>query len=467
MAFSKDDKRYYLKYKKAEGPAQEQFAKYLRHPQKNVGLGAVGEDIMSGITAVPGAAKQLAQALPGEFLGLGQQAATDVGRANKNVLAGAAQFGESLTSIPRNINDYLAKREIIDPSREGQISNVREYIGKIPLPGPYKNVGDYLPSFAQRDVDFAKALGVEGQQAGDTLARSLAEIPALGIGKGANIASRLASRAGVGSVLGVAHEENPLTAAILNAGIPELPGVALKGAKAVPQLGKAIAKSAGDVRAKYVASKPANVAKSVVQRGEGLQSHYSKQYDSLFAQAESKGVHEVKPPNLESIEGIESLPRDVKLAIKRYEANPSLENAQKVNSDLGKAMRNKKDVTSESREVAKHAQKKVRGAIFQALDKADPELIKKYKEINSGYEREVVPYTTNRAIQRYKAGEISEKQLVEALKKGKFVGNEHVRAKGKIPLVEQHPELKTRAFIDALKGKSVKGWIAHKLGVLP
>ncbi len=461
MAFSKDDKRYYLKYKKAEGPAQEQFAKYLRHPQKNVGLGAVGEDIMSGITAVPGAAKQLAQALPGEFLGLGQQAATDVGRANKNVLAGAAQFGEALTSIPRNINDYLAKREIIDPSREGQIKNLREAIGMIP------GVAENFPSFAQRDVDFAKALGVEGQQAGDTLARSLAEIPALGIGKGANIASRLASRAGVGSVLGVAHEENPLTAAILNAGIPELPGVALKGAKAVPQLGKAIAKSAGDVRAKYVASKPANVAKSVVQRGEGLQSHYSKQYDSLFAQAESKGVHEVKPPNLESIEGIESLPRDVKLAIKRYEANPSLENAQKVNSDLGKAMRNKKDVTSESREVAKHAQKKVRGAIFQALDKADPELIKKYKEINSGYEREVVPYTTNRAIQRYKAGEISEKQLVEALKKGKFVGNEHVRAKGKIPLVEQHPELKTRAFIDALKGKSVKGWIAHKLGVLP
>lgn len=102
-------------------------------------------------------------------------------RAGKNLLAGFGNLGHEILSAPGNLRDYLVKKAIASP--ESPSMRLPEWL---------------LP----KDYDYAKALGIEGNQAGDKLLQGIpATAASAGIAKLASpllaelpITQKLASR---------------------------------------------------------------------------------------------------------------------------------------------------------------------------------------------------------------------------------------------------------------------------------
>lgn len=90
--------------------------------------------------------------LPGEVYGAGKQAVTEPKRALQNVGAGFGELGHNILSVPGNIRDYLAKKDIV--SENSPSFRLPEAV---------------LP----KDYNYAEALGAQGEHAGDSLLRGL------------------------------------------------------------------------------------------------------------------------------------------------------------------------------------------------------------------------------------------------------------------------------------------------------
>ena len=171
--------------------------------KKGTGFKGVGEDILQGISDVPGALYNFATELPGELYGVGKQAITDPSRLGRNLAAGLAKGGHGTLSSAGNIRDYLAKKGLI--SEQAPSFRLPEAV---------------LP----REYNYAQGLGVEGQQQGDILAQGLGMAPHLAggeLGALGGIARTGARSAALGQQA-IGQNENPITAALMVPGI-ELP----------------------------------------------------------------------------------------------------------------------------------------------------------------------------------------------------------------------------------------------------
>jgi hypothetical protein len=158
-------------------------------------------------------------------------------------------------------------------------------------------------------------------------------------------------------------------------------------------------------------------------------------------------------------------------ALDKFTKNPTLENAQKAQSDLGKLERElgkKATLTSEEKatlDAAKSAKEHIRDSMFKTeKGELNAPLKNMYDKVTKSYEENVIPYTTNKAIQEFKRGDITAKELIQKISKGKFRAR-----KGK-----DHPELAGREItLDVLNklglpvgtGGAIAGgnWLINKL----
>lgn len=172
-----------------------------------------------------------------------------------------------------------------------------------------------------------------------------------------------------------------------------------------------------------------NVAKKVVAQKNLMKKMYSGHYDQLFNEARSRGLGNVDISNAGINDAfiVKKTTPTYHQSLKDFVASPTIENAQKAQSDLGKLINKYEAIdlspvnslTSSQRKVlkeAKDAQSKIRKQMFAGKNgQLNPDLVEKYKKINEGYQKDVLPYTKNKAIKQYQNKELSESKLIKSL----------------------------------------------------
>ncbi len=155
-------------------------------------------------------------------------------------------------------------------------------------------------------------------------------------------------------------------------------------------------------------------------------------------------------------------------SLKRYLSEPTVENAHYAQSSLGKLTRRlgKRDL-SEIGPGLSDAERKIYGdAVKQrqllqsSIDKRlqdvnRPDLVDKYNKLTQGYERDVLTYKRNKALNEYLAGELTPEDAIKKLASGK-------KFKAKKGL-EQYPELYKLPALGKIGAGIGSGILGYKL----
>jgi hypothetical protein len=185
-----------------------------------------------------------------------------------------------------------------------------------------------------------------------------------------------------------------------------------------------------------------NIVKDVLKAEKKNVLEHSKRYDKIWNEADKTGFNQV-PVNqhllsdhLTTIEKYKT-PREYK-ALEDFIIEPSLQNAQRAQSDMGIMHRKLEEksrsgsLTSEEQalyKAAHEAEKHIESNMFKdEFGNINDGLQDKYKKLTKSYRQNVVPYKYNKAIQDYKAEEMLPKELVNSLSKGEFAvkkGSKH------------------------------------------
>jgi len=172
----------------------------------------------------------------------------------------------------------------------------------------------------------------------------------------------------------------------------------------------------------------------------------SLNYNKLFEDAMNAGVKEVKVPLGKMKDLIKSKNEDYYPKLSEYLKDPTLEKAHKAQSALGKFIRSKDKMTgTELREKtkaqlvqARKFQNNIEQEMHNALKKADPKLSKELTRVSKEYKEEVVPHKLGGHLKKYEAGNISAKDLAQAMR-----GNKEFMNK----LGSNYPEYKANQYL--------------------
>ena len=439
---------------------------------------SIGEDIWSGIKNVPGQgwgavgrdignrAAEFAGDIGHMFMhpiesakqtyGMGKEINAGISqlehaRGKKNLFAGLEQFGRGVLNTPSNIVDYGHK------------------FGVIP-----DWIQAWKPNEDVQNFDYAKHLGIEGEEAGDKFTRGLGEqLPYLAAGEIGLLARapaagrfartlqtvrNVAQRSGAQAAHAVGKNEDAVKAALMYpAGELGLRAIGALGRTALNKVKGATNTTIDTV--KGLSSK--NIAKKVMDSSAAATDAYNKKYGDFFDTAKKSGVEKVKIPQFKSKSLIKAAETKEANAIRKFLKDPTIENAHRAQSDLGKLYRSLKK-TKKTRTLNSDESSALRSALkSQALIKNSikeslgENLSKEYTKINKGYKKEVVPYN-NRVIHEYLDEGYTDPDFVKAL-------NSNKRARKHI--VPLHPEIKiNQAIPKALKGLGYGG--AGALGIM-
>jgi hypothetical protein len=224
-------------------------------------------------------------------------------------------------------------------------------------------------------------------------------------------------------------------------GQPEYPGEALtrgvaRNALSLVPAGKAITSlNPLNMTAKSIAKDVVNTEKQQVKT-------HNKLYNDIWDQAEKSGFNNV-PYDESLLKPYSKLidkfyPERSTKMLKEFMTNPTLENAQRAQSDLGQLRRSleEKSRTTPLLETEKDlynaldaSEKHIEGNMFKnKAGQVNDALKDQYKKVTNSYRENVVPYKYNPAIQAYKNKEMLPKELVNSLSRGEFAakkGSEH------------------------------------------
>lgn len=176
------------------------------------------------------------------------------------------------------------------------------------------------------------------------------------------------------------------------------------------------------------------IAKKVVNELNNQVDKHSNMYDKLWDSADKKGFNQV-PFDANALNSDMNIiqkyyPEKSYKTVNNLLETPTLENAQKAQSDLGqlrRALEEKSKTTPLLGEEKKiydsisSAEKNIEGSMFKnAEGDLHNGLANKYKKITKSYAKNVVPYKYNSDIQDYLSKDITAKQLVQRLNQGPF-----------------------------------------------
>lgn len=176
------------------------------------------------------------------------------------------------------------------------------------------------------------------------------------------------------------------------------------------------------------------LAKEIVKTEGAQVGKHSSMYDSIWNEARRSGFNNV-PADLQNLSDklgvIEKYktPREYQ-ALHDFILDPTLENAQKAQSDMGQIARKMEEksrgssLTTEEKsvyEAAKGAEKHIEQNMFKdAKGNVNQDLQDKYQKVTQSYRENVVPYKYNTDIQAFKNREMLAKELMARLKGGEF-----------------------------------------------
>jgi hypothetical protein len=184
------------------------------------------------------------------------------------------------------------------------------------------------------------------------------------------------------------------------------------------------------------------ISKSVINELNKQVEKHTGMYNDLWKEAQSKGFNQVPfdrnliNSNFSEIKKYYT-PKQYK-TVENFINNPTLENAQRAQSDLGVLRRSiqekarKMPLLGAERDLydaLTNAEKHIEGNMFKdASGKINQKLFDKYNKITNSYRENVVPYKYNSAIQAFLSNKITKKQLFQRLNTGEFAakkGSEH------------------------------------------
>lgn len=193
-----------------------------------------------------------------------------------------------------------------------------------------------------------------------------------------------------------------------------------------------------------------NIANKVIEAKNKEKLFHDIQYKKIWDSARQAGINNVNfDRNILNLNKFKNAGGKYTDSIKNFIANPSLENAQKAQSDLGKLVNSKeltKDVLTSKekslKESAENAQKHIRDRMFRDVQgNVNKQLKDQYDKITKSYGENYKPYDIKN-VKLYEKGKRTAKQLVESLKTGSFMAE-----KGHL-----HPEIDRRKLaLDSLK----------------
>ncbi len=256
---------------------------------------------------------------------------------------------------------------------------------------------------------------------------------------------------------GESRGSNILSGATLGGGLGLIPGAAA-GVKSLAGVAKNI----------YKGRTPSVIAKRVIDDKKSIENLYKTKYKDFFTEAKNSGVTNVEVPKLKTKSLIKSAEKSETKALRKFLIKPTLENAHVAKSDLGGLVRalqkskKTRGLNSDER-IALSSAKKARDKINEAMSKALNEkgkgnLSEKYKEISSGYGKEVIPYNRSSVVNKYLSNELTDSDFVKALGTNKIA---------KKQLLDKYPEIKAssiakKALIN-LGGATGVGYLLNKL----
>ena len=190
-----------------------------------------------------------------------------------------------------------------------------------------------------------------------------------------------------------------------------------------------------------------NIAKSIVETEKSMKGKYSDLYNGLFKEAKEKGFgnFEVEKPQIDiDTRRKYSSKKDID-AVEDFLQDPTLNNAHLAKSDLIKlekkleGLSTKRSAERKQAKAVSDAIENIQSNMFKTKEGIqDKDLIRKYTDIQKGYKNEVLPYSQNKNIQKYKSGKLVPGSLVKKLGSE---DSEFLAQRG-----EHHPEFKRREF---------------------
>lgn len=184
------------------------------------------------------------------------------------------------------------------------------------------------------------------------------------------------------------------------------------------------------------------IAKNVLKEEAKQVASHTNRYNQIWKQADKSGFNHVPVDanilnkNLEVIAKYKT-PKEFN-ALKEFIENPTLEKAQRAQSDMGVISRalEKKSRTSallsEEKAIydaAKEAEKHIESNMFKNFGgETNAKLKNQYDKLTKSYRENVVPYRYHPAIQAFKNKEMTAPELVNALSRGSFAakkGSKH------------------------------------------
>lgn len=186
-----------------------------------------------------------------------------------------------------------------------------------------------------------------------------------------------------------------------------------------------------------------SIAKEVVNTRNALVNKFGKRYTNIFNKADQNGLGvnlQNLIPHLDLDRAMMNEPLHAKTSVGEFINNPSTRTAHDAKKDLLKVQR--KLIAKNERDSLTGGELDKLNALNDAIPKIEshmftdaqgiehPELTKEYRDTQSGYRTEVIPYTKNKAINAFRKGELRDKELVNSLNKGKFAaqrGDAHPR----------------------------------------
>ncbi len=176
------------------------------------------------------------------------------------------------------------------------------------------------------------------------------------------------------------------------------------------------------------------LAKEIVKTEAAQIGKHDLMYDSIWNEAQRSGFNNV-PADMQKLSDKLSViekyktPREYQ-SLEDFIMSPTLENAQKAQSDMGQIARKMEEksrggsLTKEERSVyesAKEAEKHIENNMFKdAQGNTNKALQDQYKKVTKSYRENVVPYKYNTDIQAFKNREMLAKELMTRLKGGEF-----------------------------------------------
>lgn len=293
------------------------------------------------------------------------------------------------------------------------------------IPSYYESAKTEIPGIFTTARKNPKSLAFQGLAGANEMVNTLAQLPKNIAEYGSNRLNLLPQE--VPKIIGKITPEDT-TQSINNLfGEPKNPGEALLrgGIRNIPNL---LATKAITSKLNPMQLTSENIAKSIIEAKRKNKELYGEKYSDLFKKAENEGYGwQIKNPAID-IKSIRKYSPSKKIeAVEDFMKNPSAETAHFAKSDL-KAIQRGLDKEGTLNTAQRKQYKAVNDAIgyidehilTNKLGVRSPELKEKYRDINTGYRKEVVPYTTNSNIQKYGAGKKTAKELIPSLKKGEF-----------------------------------------------